>query len=112
MLSPTARERPFTALPLSAATPYPALPDPFKASGVPFTIPSSNFPFTGEGLDPKFMRRAIELSIGNVESGRGGPFGAVVVKDGNVVREGVNQVLWTNDPSAHAEVVAIREACR
>ena len=57
------------------------------------------------------MRRALELSIGNVESGRGGPFGAVVVKDGNVVGEGVNQVLSTNDPSAHAEVIAIRAAC-
>src|SRR5947209_4688113 len=58
------------------------------------------------------MQRAIELSIGNVESGRGGPFGAVVVKDGKVVGEGVNQVLASNDPSAHAEVVAIRQACR
>jgi tRNA(Arg) A34 adenosine deaminase TadA len=58
------------------------------------------------------MRRAIELSISNVESGRGGPFGAVVVKEGRIVGEGVNQVLATNDPSAHAEVVAVREACR
>jgi guanine deaminase len=59
-----------------------------------------------------FMARAIELSIENVRSGRGGPFGAVVVKDGNVVAEGVNQVTATNDPTAHAEVLAIRLACR
>lgn len=58
------------------------------------------------------MRRAIELSMENVQSNKGGPFGAVVVKNGNVIGEGANQVLTTNDPSAHAEVVAIREACR
>lgn len=58
------------------------------------------------------MRRAIELSIRNVHSGNGGPFGAVVVKDGEVVGEGANEVLATNDPSAHAEVIAIRAACR
>ena len=57
------------------------------------------------------MQRAIELSIKNLESG-GGPFGAVVVKDGQIIGEGANQVTSTNDPSAHAEVVAIREACR
>jgi len=57
------------------------------------------------------MRRAIELSLENVRSSKGGPFGAVVVKDGRIVGEGANQVLATNDPSAHAEVVAIREAC-
>jgi guanine deaminase len=58
------------------------------------------------------MARAIELSIENVRSGRGGPFAAIVVKDGKIVAEGVNQVTYTNDPTAHAEVVAIREACR
>lgn len=58
------------------------------------------------------MRRAIELSLENVRSGRGGPFGAVVAKDGVIIGEGANQVLATNDPSAHAEVIAIREACR
>lgn len=58
------------------------------------------------------MRRAIELSLDNVQSGRGGPFGAVVVRDGTIIGEGVNQVLATNDPSAHAEVIAVREACR
>src|SRR5215472_4176088 len=63
-------------------------------------------------MDLKFMRRAIELSIRNVHSGNGGPFGAVVVKDGEIVGEGSNEVLATNDPSAHAEVIAIRAACR
>jgi tRNA(Arg) A34 adenosine deaminase TadA len=58
------------------------------------------------------MRRAIDLSLENVRSNNGGPFGAVIVKDGQIVAEGTNQVLASNDPSAHAEVVAIREACR
>jgi tRNA(Arg) A34 adenosine deaminase TadA len=58
------------------------------------------------------MRRAIELSVENVRSGPGGPFGAVVVCEGRIVGEGVNCVTSTNDPTAHAEVVAIREACR
>ena len=58
------------------------------------------------------MQRAIELSLANVRAGRGGPFGAVVVKDGKVVAEGANSVTATNDPSAHAEVVAIRKACK
>jgi guanine deaminase len=59
-----------------------------------------------------FMARAIQLSLENVRSGRGGPFGTVVVKEGNVVAEGVNQVTATNDPTAHAEVLAIRQACQ
>jgi guanine deaminase len=58
------------------------------------------------------MRRAIELSLANVQSNKGGPFGAVVVKEGQIIGEGANQVLATSDPSAHAEVIAIREACR
>lgn len=58
------------------------------------------------------MRRAIELSAENVRSGRGGPFGSVVVHDGRIVGEGVNCVTSANDPTAHAEMVAIREACR
>ena len=59
-----------------------------------------------------FMARAIELSIENVRSGQGGPFGAVVVQNGSVIAEGVNQVTLTNDPTAHAEVLAIRQACK
>lgn len=58
------------------------------------------------------MRRAIALSLENVGSNNGGPFGAVIVKNAEIVGEGANQVLAMNDPSAHAEVVAIREACR
>jgi guanine deaminase len=60
----------------------------------------------------KFMGRAIELSIHNVKANRGGPFAAVVVKDGEIVAEGTNLVTSTKDPTAHAEVVVIREACR
>lgn len=59
-----------------------------------------------------FMRRAIALSREHMQAGHGGPFGAVVVMDGRIVGEGWNQVTGTNDPTAHAEVVAIREACR
>ena len=63
-------------------------------------------------LDPSvFMRRAIELSRSHMEAGEGGPFGAVVVKDGQVVAEGWNRVTSSHDPTAHAEVTAIREAC-
>jgi guanine deaminase len=59
-----------------------------------------------------FMARAIELSIENVRSGRGGPFAAVVVKDGKIIAEAANCVTSTNDPTAHAEVMAIRHACK
>lgn len=62
-------------------------------------------------MDNPFMARAIQLSLDNVLSGNGGPFGAVIVKDGTVVAEGVNRVTVTNDPTAHAEVTAIRQAC-
>ena len=57
------------------------------------------------------MIRAIELSRENVKSSRGGPFGAVIVKDGKIISEGVNSVTQNNDPTAHAEVSAIRKAC-
>ena len=56
------------------------------------------------------MRRAVALSIENVANG-GGPFGAVIVKDGEIIAEGVNRVTANNDPTAHAEVTAIRAAC-
>ncbi len=59
-----------------------------------------------------FMLRAIELSKINMDSNVGGPFGAVVVKAGKIVGEGWNQVTSTNDPTAHAEVQAIRNACK
>ncbi len=59
-----------------------------------------------------FMQQAIQRAVENVRSGRGGPFGAIVVKDGQVIAIGTNSVTSTNDPTAHAEVAAIREACR
>jgi tRNA(Arg) A34 adenosine deaminase TadA len=58
-----------------------------------------------------FMQRAIELGLENVRTGRGGPFAAVVVRDGRIIAEGANRVTKSNDPTAHAEVVAIRNAC-
>ncbi len=57
------------------------------------------------------MRRAIALSHERMEAGDGGPFGAVIVRDGAIVAEGWNQVTSENDPTAHAEIVAIRRAC-
>src|SRR5215467_11331768 len=62
-------------------------------------------------MDNSFIARAIQLATENARSGRGGPFAAVVVKDGRVIAEGVNQVTARNDPTAHAEVLAIRQAC-
>jgi tRNA(Arg) A34 adenosine deaminase TadA len=59
-----------------------------------------------------FMQEAIRFAIDGVNSGRGGPFGAVVVKDGQIIGRGCNCVTSTNDPTAHAEVVAIRDACQ
>lgn len=59
-----------------------------------------------------FLERAIELSNKGMTSLQGGPFGCVIVKDGKIVGEGCNQVTTTNDPTAHAEVVAIRDACK
>lgn len=61
--------------------------------------------------NPDFMKLAIQLATENVTSGQGGPFGAVIVKDGVVLATGVNRVTATNDPTAHAEVTAIRNAC-
>ena len=58
-----------------------------------------------------FMNRAIELSINNIKN-NGGPFGCVIVHDNKIIAEGVNRVTSNNDPTAHAEIVAIREACK
>ena len=62
-------------------------------------------------LNPDFLREAIRLSIARMQAGDGGPFGAVVVKDGEIVGRGWNRVTSSNDPTAHAEVMAVREAC-
>lgn len=63
-------------------------------------------------MNHSFMQEAIRLSVEKMREGKGGPFGAVVVKDGQIISRGWNEVTTTNDPTAHAEVVAIREACR
>ena len=61
--------------------------------------------------NPAFMEQAIALATENVTSGRGGPFGAVIVREGAVIATGANRVTELNDPTAHAEVTAIRNAC-
>jgi len=63
-------------------------------------------------MNEAFMREAIALSIEKMAAGDGGPFGAVVVKNGEVVGRGWNRVTSSNDPTAHAEVMAIRDACQ
>src|SRR6266852_7090819 len=62
-------------------------------------------------MENSFMAKAIELAVENVRSGRGGPFAAVIAKDGRVIATGTNRVTSSNEPTAHAEVVAIRAAC-
>jgi guanine deaminase len=63
-------------------------------------------------VQKKYMHEAIELAMENVEGNNGGPFGAVVVKDGEIIGRGSNQVTTLNDPTAHAEIIAIRDACK
>ena len=60
----------------------------------------------------EYMKIAKELSDENLKTNAGGPFGACIVKDGKIIGKGSNQVLATNDPTAHAEIIAIREACK
>jgi len=68
--------------------------------------------FVPRDINQKFMSLAVGLSLENIESSNGGPFGAVIAKDGNIIAEGVNEVTGRADPTAHAEVVAIRRACQ
>ncbi len=63
-------------------------------------------------MNPTFMREAIQISIEKMRANQGGPFGAVIVRNGEVAGRGWNQVTSANDPTAHAEVTAIRDACR
>ncbi len=63
-------------------------------------------------MPDKFLQQAITLALENVESGRGGPFGAVIVKNGAIIASAANSVTADNDPTAHAEVNAIRKACK
>lgn len=78
-----------------------------KVRFIPRSLPETE-QFSGE--DARFMQMAIDLSVENVRNG-GGPFGAVVVRNGEVVATGVNRVTANCDPTAHAEVMAIRNAC-
>ena len=59
-----------------------------------------------------FMEKAVELSLENMRAGKGGPFGAIIVRQGKIVGTGANHVTSDNDPTAHAEMVAIRDACK
>ncbi len=63
-------------------------------------------------LDEKAMRAAIKLSFEKMNEGNGGPFGCIIARDGEIIAEGYNRVTSTNDPTAHGEIVAIREACK
>jgi len=63
-------------------------------------------------MNAEFMWEAIRLSVNNIREGNGGPFACVIVKDGKIVARGTNTVTTTNDPTAHAEIVAIRNACK
>lgn len=63
-------------------------------------------------MDEVFLQRAVDLALANVERREGGPFGAVIVLNGTILAEGANQVVGNVDPTAHAEIVAIRAACR
>ena len=66
---------------------------------------------TLNAMNPDFLREAIRLSLEKMEAGEGGPFGAVIVRNGEIVGRGWNRVTSINDPTAHAEIVAIRDAC-
>lgn len=83
------------------------------ANNLAFSFRCPNFPIKQDHMqDLNWMQEAIALSIKGVNNNEGGPFGAVVVKDGKIVGRGNNRVTSTNDPTAHAEVVAIRDACK
>jgi tRNA(Arg) A34 adenosine deaminase TadA len=81
-----------------------------QAKGI--TIPVHGDTATGRKMNERFLREAIELAFEGMRAGQGGPFGAVIVRDGEIIGRGCNRVTSTNDPTAHAEIVAIREACQ
>jgi len=62
-------------------------------------------------MDKRFLQRAVDLAEANLRRGEGGPFGAVIVQNGKIIAEGWNQVVASKDPTAHAEIIAIRAAC-
>src|SRR4029077_9599278 len=88
-----------------------ALPFALLAAGWHFSVPART-PFEATMYDEKFMRRAIELSTQALDTPGARPYGAVVVKDGRIVGEGLNQSAKNLDPSSHGEVEATRAACR
>jgi len=63
-------------------------------------------------MNKSFMKRAVQIARKGMNNNEGGPFGCVIVKDGKIIAEGNNQVIVDNDPTAHAEIVAIRKACK
>lgn len=63
-------------------------------------------------MDQVFLQRALDLALASLERNEGGPFGAVVVRDGNIIAEAWNRVIASKDPTAHAEILAIRAACQ
>ena len=80
---------------------------------ISYAAPSAPFgTILWSSMQAELMAEAIRLSIENVESGRGGPFAALVAKDGKVIGRGTNQVTLLKDPSAHAEMLAVRQACK
>jgi tRNA(Arg) A34 adenosine deaminase TadA len=83
-----------------------------RPGGGIFAPGSGTLTAVSETANPEFLRRAIHLATENVRSGGGGPFGAVIVREGRIVGEGVNTVTAACDPTAHAEVNAIRAAAR
>jgi len=83
-----------------------------KTDRLRFWTRQYNVDTDNSNMSSEFMRRAIALALENVRSGGGGPFASIVVKEQRIVAEGTNRVTASNDPTAHAEIVAIREACR
>ncbi len=68
-------------------------------------------PATGDHCE-RYMKEAIDLSLLNVKKGKGGPFAALIVRDGKIIARGTNLVTTANDPTAHAEIISIRNACK
>jgi tRNA(Arg) A34 adenosine deaminase TadA len=106
-------QRPILALLINTQLPAYAKPDVNNAQRISFVLsPSICLHLRLDLMKQKFMREAIRLSIKMMRLGKGGPFGAIVVMGNKIVGRGCNQVTSSNDPTAHAEIVAIRDACR
>lgn len=81
-----------------------------EKSNIPFFLQNIELEMTDR--DKYYMKRAIRMAEKGLNSNAGGPFGCVIVKDDKIIAEGYNRVTSTNDPTAHAEVIAIRKACK